>query len=255
MLKIKTIILALASAFVLLFSSCQNKEQYEVKSVECEQIKIDGELDSKVEPELKAMVDFYKLQIDSVMNRQIGYAAQTLDKGKPQSLLSNLTADVLRLAGAEYVDGTVSLAVMNNGGLRAPINEGPVTVGDIFKVFPFENEMVLLKISGIQVNELFKRMAAIGGEGLSGCTLVIRDNKVQSLLVNGKPVDENASYWVSTIDYLADGNSGMSVFTEAEKRINTGIRLRDVMLNYVEGVTAQGKELTSKIDDRVKVLP
>lgn len=239
--------------FVFVLFSCGKKTV--VKEITCEQIKINAALDSLADPELEGIVNFYKVQIDSVMNRQIGFAAQTLTAGKPQSLLANFTADILRVAGAEFIGKPVQLGLINNGGLRAPINQGPITVGDIFKVFPFENELVVLELEGNEVKELFKRLAAIGGEGLSGCELVIKKNQVETLLIDGKPIDDEASYWLATIDYLADGNSGMSVLEDAEERVNTGILLRDVMLDYVERLTAQGKEISSKIDNRIKVLP
>jgi 5''-nucleotidase/2'',3''-cyclic phosphodiesterase and related esterases len=129
-----------------LLSGC--KTTYSVKNITCEQIPIDATLDTALNPQLQQFIQQYKDQIDSVMNQQIGVAALTLTAGKPQSLLANFTADILRQAGAEYTDDPVSLALMNNGGLRSPINKGPITVGDIFKVFPFENELVVLKMKG-----------------------------------------------------------------------------------------------------------
>ena len=78
---------------------------------------------------------------------------------------------------------------------------------------------------------------------------------MESLLIGGKPVNDDATYWMATIDYLADGNSGMSVLEDAEERINTGIRLRDVMIQYIQQLTAQGKEVNAVFDNRIKVLP
>lgn len=237
----------------MLFASCGQKNS--IKEITCEQVTINAALDSLANPELQAIVDSYKIQIDSVMNQQIGVASQTLTAGKPQSLLANFTSDILIQAGREFTGKPVQFAVMNNGGLRAPINAGPITVGDIFKVFPFENELVVLELEGKDVKELFKRLAAIGGEGLGGCELVIKDNKVESLRIAGKPVDDEQTYWMATIDYLADGNSGMSVLEDAEERINTGVRLRDVMIQYIQQLTAQGKEVNSAFDNRINVLP
>jgi 2',3'-cyclic-nucleotide 2'-phosphodiesterase (5'-nucleotidase family) len=238
----------------LLLAGCQRKP-LEVSEITCEKVVIDSTLDAQTDPALEAFVDSYRQQIDSVMHQQIGVASQTMTAGKPQSLLANFTADILLEAGKEYTGKPVVLAVMNNGGLRAAINEGPVTVGDIFNVFPFENELVVLQLKGSEVNDLFRRLAAIGGEGLAGCRFVAQNNKVKSLLVDGKQVDDNADYWLATIDYLADGNSGMSVFEKATDRINTGIRLRDVMLTYIQRLTAAGKEVNSQIDNRINVLP
>lgn len=251
MTMFKYIPAALLGGFLLM--SCQQKPV--VKEITCEQIVINQAFDSLANPELQAIVESYKVQIDSVMNQQIGMASQTLAAGKPQSLLANFTADILVQAGREFTGKPVQFALMNNGGLRAPINAGAVTVGDVFKVFPFENELVVLELEGDEVKELFKRVAAIGGEGLAGCELVTKDNKVESLLIGGKPVNDDATYWMATIDYLADGNSGMSVLEDAEERINTGIRLRDVMIQYIQQLTAQGKEVNAVFDNRIKVLP
>ncbi len=243
MKNIKFTIISLFS-FALL-ASCKP----ELKSFSYETILIDSSYDSAINPENQAYLDQYKSQLDSAMNRVIAVANKEIDKGKPQSLLSNYTADILVKAGQDMTKKPVTLALVNNGGLRASINKGDVTVGDIFKVFPFENELVVLSLSGTDVMELFKRMAAIGGEGLAGCELVVKDNKVQSLKVDGRPVDPNKEYWLATIDYLADGNSGMSVLLNAKERINVGTRLRDIMIEYVE----QDSVIQPELDQRIVI--
>ncbi len=243
MKNIKFIIISLFS-FVLL-ASCKP----ELKSFSYETILIDSTYDSSIDPENQAYLDQYKSQLDSAMNRVIAVANMDIHKGKPQSLLSNYTADILIEAGQDLTQKPVSIALVNNGGLRASINKGNVTVGDIFKVFPFENELVVLSLNGTDVMEFFKRMAAIGGEGLAGCELVVKDNKVQSLKIDGRPVDPNKDYWIATIDYLADGNSGMSVLLNAKERINVGTRLRDIMLEYVE----QDSVIQPVLDQRIVI--
>lgn len=237
---------------VSIFTSC--KKEYVVSQITCEQINIDALLDNRLNPELVALVASYSSQIDSVMNKKIGYAPHTMAGGKPQSLLANFTADVLRREGENITGESIDLAVMNNGGLRAPINQGDVTVGDIFKVFPFENELVILKLTGEQVTNLFKRVASVGGEGVSGCELVIKDNKIASLKIGGKQIEETQIYSLATIDYLADGNSGMSALENAIERINTNSKLRDVMIKYVEEISAQNIPVASEIDNRIVVV-
>ena len=69
------------------------------------------------------------------------------------------------------------------------------------------------------------------------------------------PVNDNDIYTLATIDYLADGNSGLTILENAQKRVDTGILMRDVMIQYVESVTAQGKEVSSQFDQRAVVLP
>ena len=245
---------SLLLSFVVL-AACQQARKPKLTEITCQVIPVDTSWNALVDPEMKQAVDFYKIQLDSVMNRVIGHAPQSLYKGKPQSLLSNFTADILVQAGRELGRKPVQFALMNNGGLRAGINEGPVTVGNIFQVFPFENELVLLQLKGSDVKELFKRLAAIGGEGLAGTELRVRNNEVEQLLLDSKPVEDDQLYWMATIDYLADGNSGMGVLTKATERVNVGVRLRDVMLRYVEDLTKSGKPVSAQLDNRILINP
>ncbi len=245
---------SLLFSFVLL-AACQPASKPKLVEITCQMIPVDSTWDAKIDPEMKQMVDFYKVQLDSVMNRVIGQAPEALYRGKPQSKLSNFTADILVQAGRELTKKPVQFAIMNNGGLRSDLNAGPVTVGSIFQVFPFENELVVLQLKGSDVKELFKRLAAIGGEGLAGTQFHVRNNQVEKLLIDGKPVKDDQLYWMATIDYLADGNSGMSVLTNATERINVSTRLRDIMLRYVEDMTKAGKPVSAKLDNRILINP
>jgi hypothetical protein len=58
---------------------------------------------------------------------------------------------------------------------------------------------------------------------------------------------------VVTLDYLADGNDSMNAFKDAIKMNNTGIVLRDIIIDYVRKQTAEGKAITSKIDGRITI--
>ena len=59
----------------------------------------------------------------------------------------------------------IDVAVMNHhGGLRAPINQGEITLGEVFQVMPFENEMVLLEVPGHILLEIINK---INGSGSS----------------------------------------------------------------------------------------
>ena len=60
-------------------------------------------------------------------------------------------------------------------------------------------------------------------------------------------------YNVVTIDYLADGNDNMKAFQDAVSINNTGITLRDVMIDYVREQTAEGKQISSQLDGRITI--
>ena len=238
----------------LIFTVSCNRE-YKVKDVSCSYIDIDSIYNIGVNAQKAEIMAFYKQQVDSIMNKQLGVASQELEKGTPEGLLSNLSADILLLAGSEYTGKQVDFSLINNGGLRTSIQKGPITLGDIYKVFPFENSMTILTLTGSQVKEVFNVIVAAGGEAVGGCKYVAKNKKLQSLTIQGKPVNDNDIYTLATIDYLADGNSGLTILENAQKRVDTGILMRDVMIQYVESVTAQGKEVSSQFDQRAVVLP
>jgi 2',3'-cyclic-nucleotide 2'-phosphodiesterase (5'-nucleotidase family) len=202
---------------------------------------------------MAALVASYKTQLDIEMNVPVGVAARTLQKGYPESPLSNFTADAM-LQVAETVWGGVDFAVMNMGGLRSALNQGTVTVGNLYEVYPFENRLVLLELPGAAVRDLFDFIASNGGEGLSGTVnLVVRKRAVESLKINGKPLDVSKTYRVATIDYLAEGNDGMTAFRQATKVEDTRRQLRDWMIEYVKTLTENNTEINATIDNRVTI--
>ena len=95
----------------------------------------------------------------------------------------------------------------------------------------------------------------MGGSGISSnVKLVISDRKTQSVTIDGKPIDNDKIYSIATLDYLADGNNGMDAFLNASEISDTGITLRDIMIDYVKEKTSEGKKLSSKNDGRITIV-
>lgn len=126
---------------------------------------------------------------------------------KKESALGNLMADVSREAHPE-----AEIGLANGGGLRANINPGPVTYGDVFGVLPFDNQLALMRVTGRQLKEL----AGVGVSGKVGMyswssniTLTAENCRLKELLLDGKPVDDAKTYVIATSDFLAGGGSGV----------------------------------------------
>ncbi len=110
------------------------------------------------------------------------------------------------------------MGLVNMGGLRNILPKGDITVGAVFEILPFENSLCVLTMKGTDMKRLFKAIASLHGEGVSGIRLEI--NKKGELLnatIGGKPVVDDQLYTVATIDYLADGNGRMDAFLQAKK--------------------------------------
>ncbi|MDR0682331.1 MAG: 5'-nucleotidase C-terminal domain-containing protein [Dysgonamonadaceae bacterium] len=239
---------------IFVLSSCA-RDRYVVTSIESSRIEITGEWDAKANPEMLALLEFYRAKLDSEMKIRIGTAAQTLEKGYPQSLLSNFSADAMKEI-AENLWGNVDLAVVNVGGLRSTLNKGDITVENLYEIYSFDNRLVLLELPGEAVKDFFDFIAFHGGEGLSKeIRLIVKDRNVEKLEIVGKPVDENKTYRIATLDYLAEGNDGMIALKEAVNRIDSNQTFRDLMIQYIRKLTTNNLEVNAKIDNRITVHP
>ncbi|WP_373720365.1 5'-nucleotidase C-terminal domain-containing protein [Bacteroides heparinolyticus] len=235
----------------LLLASCHSS--YKVARMEGGRIPVDSTWDVEPDAEAMALLAPYKQQIDSVMGRVIGSAEVSMDRFRPESPLSNLIADVLREVAMEVQGAPADMGLINMGGIRNSLSEGPITIENIFEVLPFENSLCVLTMKGTAMKLLFDNIAVRGGEGVSGIELEItKEGKVLRALVGGKPVEDDRTYTVATVDYLADGNDGLTAFMQADKRVcPKGVTVRDIFTKYVERHAAAGKRITSRMEGRV----
>jgi len=81
--------------------------------------------------------------------------------------------------------------------------------------------------------------------------LVIRDGKVSSLSAGGKTVDPSASYWMVTNDYIADGGDQMSMFLNPLDRINTKMKIRDLLIQSLSDRYKREGIIDAKEDGRI----
>ncbi len=241
---------------LLLLSSC-NRAHYQLERVEGRLISVDSKWDEEPDARYISLLLPYQTAVDSVMNRVIGVSTQTMTGSRPESLLSNLVADVLRDAATSVLGRPADMGMVNMGGLRNILTEGTITCGNIYEILPFENSLCVLTLKGSDLRALFGQIARVGGEGVSGVKLTISaDRRLLSATVNNRPVDDDALYTLATIDYLADGNDGMLACLQAQKReCPPEATLRGLFMTYVERQTQAGKKITSRMEGRITVEP
>lgn len=248
-MKIKTIWIAVLAISLL---SC--KSQYKVAEINGTIIEVDSTFDSQSHSKMHNLVHSFKVELDSEMNEVIGNSVEQMEYSRPESLLTNLTSDVMKEYGDEHLPGGADIGVMNVHGHRANMPKGPVTVGNLFEIYSFDNTITFLELKGTDLKKIFDAYARIGGAGISSnVKLVIEDRKVKSATINGKPIDNNKIYQIVTLDYLAGGNDNMSAFLDAVSITDTGVTLRDIMIDWVREQTRQGKEVKSVLDGRIEV--
>jgi len=193
----------------------------------------------------------YRQQLNQTMNKIIGYAEKELRKGRPEAPLNNFIAELmLKRANAEY-SKKVHIAITNLGGIRASIPKGPITLGKIYEVMPFENELVVLEMTGEQVITLAKQIGERNGEAIAGMRLTFRNGQLITLTVQGEKVDPEEIYYVVTTDFLSNpGRSSLQVLGQA-KRDFLGVLIRDAIIDEIRQAQSRGNPITAEVDGRI----
>lgn len=191
---------------------------------------------------------------DSLMNKMnviIGVSEIVLEKEQPEGTLGNFCADALREIASAKAARRVDVCFINNGGLRVPsLPKGNITIGNIFELMPFDNELVVMDINGKDMLAICNRIAARGGWPVSGLRMRIRNYKAENILIQGEPLDLNATYTIATNDYLANGGDDLSML-KAYPRQTFNLYLRDALIEYIKTMHQMNKPITSQKDQRI----
>ena len=109
---------------VFFLMSCHSA--YEVTKVEGERVAIDSSWDARSDADAQALLAPYKATVDSIMYRVVGTADVSMDRKRPEDLLSNLVADVLRDSAVTAFGKTGEIGLVHIRGLCRVVSEGPI---------------------------------------------------------------------------------------------------------------------------------
>ena len=241
-------------SFISMSTLCYSQNTWVVTHAVSTKIAVDSTTEVTADKNYENYLKPLKQRVDAKMNVVIGQAAETMKGRGPESLLSNFSADVYRQKATEYLGSNVDIAIVNLGGLRTVVTAGDITVGKVFELMPFENELVIVWLKGDRLYELLQYFAGMGGEGVSGLCMEIEKGNATNITVGGQPLDMDKLYSITTNDYLAAGNDRMIQLAQYVKRVNTGIKVRDMLLDYIKGETQKGNKLQSKLDGRITIV-
>jgi len=199
----------------------------------------------------------YKNILEKDMSRVISISEKEMIKGKPESGLTNLLADLLLEEGKlEVIRKNLpiqpQISFLNYGGIRTGLPKGEITVGKIFEIMPFENEMVFIQLSGEQLKQFFDIVAGHGGESVSGVKFVISNDKSKNITIDDEKLVTDRKYWLVTNDYAANGGDGLEILTQNSEMITTGKKIRDIIISNFEQRKQKGDFLVETLDGRIK---
>ncbi|MBR1645398.1 MAG: bifunctional metallophosphatase/5'-nucleotidase [Selenomonadaceae bacterium] len=203
----------------------------------------------------KKILDLFRkfnAETDKILDTVIAHSDKELSGDRllvrrNESELGNLTADAYR-----WVAKT-DIAICNGGDLRTNLPAGDVTRRDALAIFPFGDTVQSAEISGAQIREMLEHSvefypASFGGFlTVSGMTFSYDPSKppkhrVEEILVNGQPLDENKTYTIALLKFLAAGGDDYTMLANLKLIGNFGA-YEDVFAKYLNEVGMKNYEV------------
>lgn len=216
---------------------------------------------------LQSQVLEWRKQFDAIGSVVVGEASTPLDQTTCQQQECNLgdaIADAMveyRIANGGHPDG----AIINAGGIRASIDAGQITKGDILQCFPFMNAVVDLKFTGKQLWDIFEGIVSQRNSAGETVTSFVQVSKgMQFTYDPSKPqgsrlvslnvgqadpvpaIELTKEYTIATVDYIATGGDFFIPKSEQQRIISLDT-LDVVFNNYVSAHSPVNVGLSGRI--------
>ncbi|WP_444685760.1 bifunctional metallophosphatase/5'-nucleotidase [Alkalicoccus luteus] len=166
---------------------------------------------SETNESVQDLIDMYNEEAEELLSEVVGVTNTGLSRDgrwERDTSLGNFWTDAMK----EALDGDI--AITNNGGIRASIEPGDITAGDIYVIEPFQNELSEIEISGDELQRLIEDSYEEGNDlqtsGLTFTFYVDEEDEVveAELLVDGEPVQSDETYTLITNNFMAEGGDG-----------------------------------------------
>ncbi|CAL9473234.1 Cell wall protein [Streptomyces sp. enrichment culture] len=214
-------------------------------------------------PDMTDLINRWQTLAAPIANRPMGYIAGDIPgRGldAPEKPLGDLIADAQLEATAAADKGGAQLALMNPGGIRSDLafkaagqeGDGVVTYGESYTVQPFNNMLNVVDLTGAQLITALQQQVSGPLNGASpkilqvskGFTYTLDMTKsgadrivVDSVKLNGAPIDPAKTYRVVMNEFLAGGGDGFGVLKEHKNKL-VGVSDLDAFNAYLAKSTA-----------------
>ena len=241
-------------------------DQGEVISAEGEPFLIDASVEGNEDfaTQLTALAG----PIEETMGQVIGTANAPIEGSREvcramECAMGNLLADAIL---DRVADQGATIAFQNGGGVRASIDAGEITMGEVITVLPFSNTLATVDITGADVIEALEngvsdvengagRFAQVAGLKYAFDISQPVGSRVSDVMVkdgeNWVPIDEEATYKIVTNNYVRGGGDGFASFAGGDNAYDFGPPLEQVVADYIAKL---GGEYTPYTDGRITII-
>ncbi|MCI2399166.1 bifunctional metallophosphatase/5'-nucleotidase [Aliiroseovarius subalbicans] len=200
------------------------------------------------------------MPLEEIRSRVVAETAEAIDGERgscraQECAMGNIIADAML---ARVKDQGIEIAIQNGGGIRASIDAGEVTMGEVLTVLPFQNTLSTFFVTGAVVVEALENGVSQHEEGagrfpqVAGMTYTFDvsqepGSRISDVMVGGAPIDPAKTYGVVSNNYVRNGGDGYKMFKSAENVYDFGPDLADVTAEYM---AAMGP-VTPMLDGRI----
>lgn len=210
-------------------------------------------LDASVgeDPAIVARIAELAAPIEELKNQVVAATSAPIDGSREvcrvmECAMGNLVADAML---ARVADQGITIAIANGGGLRASIDAGPVTMGEVLTVLPFQNTLSTFEVTGAVIVAALENGVSLVEEGsgrfpqVAGLMYTFDPTAASGarvsdvmVLIGGDawgPIDPAATYGVVSNNFVRGGGDGFAMFTTAANAYDFGPDLADVVAAYL----------------------
>lgn len=217
-------------------------EARQIKKFDGKLEKITSEYDTSTDNRLMQMVNYYNDRLEATMNVVAGHTSLELSLPKAKKKthilpMGTFTAQSMLAASKSDV------CLVNSGAIRAAIDAGDITVGEIYQALPYDNTIITFLMPGTAVQAMFDHLCAnygdLDGYQFAGFTadLDLNAGCARNIVIGGRALESKKIYRVSTSSFIANGNlGGDKMFIGARGSEDSGILMRDAAITYLERV-------------------
>ena len=194
----------------------------------------------------KARIAEAAAPLEEIRQRVVANTAEAIDgeRGSCRAMecaMGNIIADAML---DRVKDQGIEIAIQNGGGIRASIDAGDVTMGEVLTVLPFQNTLSTFQVTGETIIAALENGVSQHEEGagrfpqVAGMTYAFDVSKpagerVSDVMVGGAPIDPAKMYGVVSNNYVRNGGDGYKMFRDAQNAYDYGPDLADVTAEYM----------------------
>ena len=212
-----------------------DEKNHKVRHIKTEMIDMLKVSPKPLNKEAESIYNFYKDKLSKISQKVIGTCTGDIPNEAEKYHLTPMGATACKAIQEEF---NVQVAMLNQWGIRNDLKKGKLTWGDLYSVFPFDNTVVVVQITGEDLKAQIEHSITLQGGAFYGVKALYDKSKpagerISNMqLMDGTPVLSSKYYSVAINNFMYTGGDHYS-FENAKSVDNTQQLLRGSLKKYI----------------------